>query len=357
MWDFARCRVCPRSRRVCLGRCDWRIRTNQQFGCRFCAASSGFLRPDFRLPTRHAPCCSGSAQPRLARCPPLTGVASRLGVPPPSALRQTTPLARPTQTSSLDPLCLSFESRQRGSGESWIDGTHDSRAIPTTIPRCPGARPWFTVRLTDSQPRHLISAPTLRRVPSCSCFWCKTMQSFDVSASRGVLYRFISATLPQTPPPTWFRGLFLRPQGVISQSYRRLCKCQSGKASGTAQRGCAMESWLPCLPSHRGLATMEAALSFVLAPRCLLSAVDALLASLDLVRSGIVFSFKHCLSFLPPVATLAQLRLHCRITKTPPSPPWIPWSRRPFDLTHTKHTAGMPWTRRLLVVESLLACQ
>lgn len=43
--------------------------------------------------------------------------------------------------------------------------------------------------------------------------------------------------------------------------------------------------------------------------------------------------------------------------KSTPLPPSIPWSRRPFDLTHTKHTAGMPWTRRLLVVESLLACQ
>lgn len=186
------------------------------------------------------------------------------------------------------------------------------------------------VRLTDSQPRHLCcsntnSAPDPHQAPSCFCFWRNTMQSFDVSASRGVLYRFISTTLPQTFPPTWFRGLFLRAQGVISQSYRRLCKCQSGKASGTAQRGCAIESWLPCLPSHRWLVTLSqkhgAALSFVLAPRCLLSAVDALLASLDLVPVRYRVSFKHCLSFLPPVATLASSGSTAVSTKTPPRPP------------------------------------
>lgn len=173
----------------------------------------------------------------------------------------------------------------------------------------------------------------------------------------------IVSSVPPSPklPPRHGLGDFS--SGLRVSSANLIAVCASAKAErrqAPRKGGCAMESWLPCLPSHRGLVTMEAALSFVLAPRCLLSAVDALLASLDLVRSGIVFSFKHCLSFLPPVATLAQLRLHCRITKTtpsPPSPPSIPWSRRPFDLTHTKHTAGMPWTRRLLVVESLLACQ
>lgn len=84
VWDFARCRV------HAPGECAWAGVTGgdtqiKHFGCRFCAASSRFLRPDFRLPTRRAPCCSGSARSRLVRCPSLTGVASHLGVSPPSA--------------------------------------------------------------------------------------------------------------------------------------------------------------------------------------------------------------------------------------------------------------------------------
>lgn len=182
-----------------------------------------------------------------------------------------------------------------------------------------------------------ISAPTLRRAPSCFRFWCNTMQSFDVSASRGVLYRFISATLPQTASPTWFRGLFLRAQGVISQSYRRLCKCQSGKASGTAQRG-VRHSILAAMPAKPWMACCAGApvvthsqqhgSGSFFCPRAALSlsAVDALLASLDLVRSGIVFSFKHCLSFLPPVATLSSSGSTAVSTKHPPPPldPMVP---------------------------------
>lgn len=134
----------------------------------------------------------------------------------------------------------------------------------------------------------------------------------------------IVSSVPPSPklPPRHGLGDFS--SGLRVSSANLIAVCASAKTErrqAPRKGGCAMESWLPCLPSHRGLVTMEAALSFVLAPRCLLSAVDALLASLDLVRSGIVFSFKHCLSFLPPVATLAQLRLHCRITKAPPSPP------------------------------------
>lgn len=201
---------------------------------------------------------------------------------------------------------------------------------PTTIPRCPGARPWFTVRLTDSQPRHLCCSTQIpHQIPIellpafvFGTTRCRALMSAHREASC------IVSSVPPSPklPPRHGLGDFS--SGLRVSSANLIAVCASAKAErrqAPRKGGCAIESWLPCLPSHRWLVTLSqkhgAALSFVLAPRCLLSAVDALLASLDLVPVRYRVLFKHCLSFLPPVATLASSGSTAVSTKTPPRPP------------------------------------
>lgn len=210
---------------------------------------------------------------------------------------------------------------------------------PTTIPRCPGARPWFTVRLTDSQPRHLCCSTqfphrlSMELLPAFvfGATRCRALMSAHPEASC------IVSSVPPSPklPPRHGLGDFS--SGLRVSSANLIAVCASAKAErrqAPRKGGCAIQSWLPCLPSHGWLvapgrrwsptaSSMEAALSFVLAPRCLDSAL----------RCGCPPSFsRSCpVRYRVFVQTLSlvfaagcnplQLRLHCRINKTPPSPP------------------------------------
>lgn len=237
---------------------------------------------------------------------------------------------------------------------------------PTTIPRCPGARPWFTVRLTDSQPRHLCCSTQIpHQIPIellptfvFGATRCRALMSAHREASC------IVSSVPPSPklPPRHGLGNFS--SGLRVSSANLIAVCASAKAErrqAPRKGGCAIESWLPCLPSHRWLVhpQPEAWGGSFFCPRAALSALRCgCPPSFSRSCSGPVSCFVQALSLVFAAGcNPRQLRLHCPINKNTPSPASIPWSRRLFNHTHTKHTAGMPWTRRLLVVESLLACQ